>query len=81
MPFAEGIVDFVEHGGKRAVTLITEIDAQGIEAKAENPRHAEQPDGAAIGCKPCGPQVVLHLVAQRPAAAIAVASSNILKMA
>ena len=72
VPLAESIVNFVKKGRKRTVALITEIDAQGIEAIAENPRHAEQPDGAAIGRDACGPQMAFNLVAQRTAAAIAV---------
>ena len=62
----EGIVNFVEDGGKRAVALITEIDAQGVEAIAENPRHAEQPDRAAIGGKAGGPQMAHLLFAKSP---------------
>jgi hypothetical protein len=48
VPLAESIVDFVKQRGKRAVALITEIDAQGIEAIAEQPRHAEQPNRPAV---------------------------------
>src|SRR5580693_10787000 len=68
VPLAESIVDFVEKGGKRTVALITEIDAQGIEAIAENPRHAEQPDGTAVRLYAGGLQVSFNLRSQRPAA-------------
>ena len=72
MAFAEGVVDFVEDGRERAVALIAEIDAERIEAVAEHPRHAEQPDRAAVGLDAGRSQMALDLIAQRPAAAVAV---------
>ena len=48
MPLAERVAHFVEQRGERAVAAVAEINAQRIEAVAENARHAQEPDGAAV---------------------------------
>ena len=72
MALSECIVDFVENSREQAVKPVTEIDAQRIEAVAENTRHAEQANRAAAGIDPCGSKLMIDLTTQRCGTAVAV---------
>ena len=65
MPFAERVADFVEQRRKRAIASMAKIDAERIEAIAEDPRHAQELDGAAVQRDAGSEKMAFDLRAQR----------------
>jgi hypothetical protein len=69
---AESVVHLIDQRRERAVRVVAEIDADGIEVVAERARHAEEPDRAAASVDPLRFEKPIGLRAQGRLAAVAV---------